>query len=163
MKLEIKYGDFWRDEWSLFWGLQDPLVQAWFKEIKFMDWSEYQLWAHGGCLEERWTGDLDLTLIGPDRPDQVNFMLESMVAYGFHLGLRVDVKYLYHGELFDHQQWLLDHKFITNLYASYAPEITVDGKLFEYAELINGYWISQQTHPLKKVMRLDMPSPIQLI
>lgn len=163
MRKHIKYGKFERTEWNQLCGLTDPLVKEWFKCIEFMDWSEYELWAHGSILENKITMDLDLTLIGPDRSETVNFMLETMVACGFHLGLYIDVKYLYDGELFDHQEWLETGNWITNIYANYRPEIEVNGINFKYGEELEGYYISTQTHPLRKVMHKDMPSPIRII
>ena len=163
MKKHIKYGKFERTEWNSICGLEDPLVQKWFECIDFMDWSEYELWVHGSILEDRPTLDIDLTLIGPDSPERVNFMLETMVACGFHLGIYADVKYLYDGELFDHQEWLENPHWITNIYANYRPEIEVDGKNFNYGESISGYYISTQVHPLKKVRHKNMPSPVRIL
>ena len=163
MKKHIKFGKFEREDWHMMHGLDDPKVNAFLDCIDFMDWSEYELWVHGGILMDKETADIDLTLIGPVRPDQVNFMLETCVACGFNLGIFIDIKYLYDGELFDHQEWLEDNFFVTNRYASYAPDIQVNGKEFKYASMKNGFFLHEQTHPLRKVWMLDMPSPHRLI
>jgi hypothetical protein len=162
MEKHIKYGKFERTDWNLVSTLKDPLVKEWLDCVEFIDWEGYELWAHGGILEDRMTVDLDLTIVGPDEPDRVNFMLETLVACGFHLGLFIDIKYLYDGQLFDHQEWLDDGKYIYNVYASLAPEITINGSLFVYGKLLDGYYLADQIHPLGKVRGKDMPSPLRI-
>jgi hypothetical protein len=163
MKKHIKFGKFERSEWELLHGLGDPTVKSFMKCIDFMDWSRYELYAHGGILEDRLTADIDLTIIGPKNPKQVNFMLETCVACGFNYGIYADIKYLYDGELFDHQEWLDTGEYVTNIYASYAPEIYINGETFKYAVDFEGFWLAEQSHPLGKVRDLDMPSPKQII
>jgi hypothetical protein len=162
MNKHIEFGKFKRSEWNEVCTLKDPIVKEWLEGIEFIDWDGYELWAHGGILEDRFTADIDLTIIGPDEPDRVNFMLETLVAYGFHLGVFVDIKYLYDGILFDHQQWLKDKQHVRNVYASYAPMIHVNGVNYSYATEAYGYYLSDQIHPLGKVRRKRMPSPVRI-
>ena len=162
MRKKIKYGKFERDEWHMLYGLDDPNIQKLFDCIDFMDWSEYQLWVHGGIMMNKMTGDLDLTITGPYQPDRINFMLETIVACGFAHGVYVDVKYLVDGEIFDYQTWLDEGYEVCNLYATYKPVIQVNGINFEYGTEMDGLWVAEQCHPMKKVAHLNVPSPIRL-
>jgi len=162
MQKKIKYGKFERDEWHPLYSLDDPNIKKVLDCIEFMDWKDYQLWVHGAILMDRVTHDLDLTITGPYDPPRINFMLETIIACGFAHGVYVDVKYLVEGQIFDFQEWLDEPRDICNLYATYKPAIQVNGITFRYGVEMDELWVAEQCHPMKKVLHLNMPSPVRL-
>lgn len=162
MDKKIKYGKFERGNWNVLLGLDDPNVIKLFNCIDFMDWSEYELWVHGSILMDGIASDVDITIVGPNRPDQVNFMLETIVACGFAHGVYVDVKYLVAGEIFDYQEWIDDPVEVCCIYATYQPKIEVNGINFTYGREWEGLWVSEQCHPSRKGLRRLPPSPFRM-
>ena len=162
MKKKIEYGNYKREDWHDLHGLFDPNVEEVLDCIEFMDWEGYELWAHGGILEDRITTDLDLTIIGILDVDKINFMLDTIVACGFSKGVYIDVKYLVDGDLFDHQIFLEDQQFVRNIYATYRPEIKVNSVTFTYGSKLDGLYLVEQIHPMRKVLHKSMPSPVRI-
>ena len=158
MKKHIKYGKFEREDWHDLTDLRDPVVVDFFECINFMDWTEHQLWIYGSILKPGPSGDIDLVIVGPNRPEQVNFMLETIVACSFAHGVYVDVKYLIRGELFDYSQPTDEWELTRNIYATYKPVITVNKINYEYGVMVGDYWTVEQWHPMKKAFgRLHAP------
>ena len=158
MQKHIKYGVYECTNLHQLCGLEDPLVKKVITRIKELDWSGFQLWAHGSILNTTSARDIDLTIIGPKKPDRINYLLEQCVRIGFDLFMQVDIKYLVSGKLYDHSKGIPR----TQTLAHYRPEIWINGKTYKYANLKDGLWQSQRKYPMTKSQYSPQP-PKQLI
>lgn len=144
----VKYGEYERREWHTLNGL--PSVVRQIRSIAQLVGPEYSAWVCGGILEDRDTRDLDIILTGPYRPDRINFLLKEIVLLGFTSRVYIDVKYSVSGELFIPSLYNTSFGQKTFLYATYQPEIEINGKLFKYGIEKDGLYQSTQRLPLTK-------------
>lgn len=158
MSKHVKYGDYECTNLHQLCSLRDPLVREFMKRINTLDWSGYQLWAHGSILSERTAQDVDLTIIGPNEPERVNHLLEQCVKIGFDLFIQVDIKYLVKGKLYDHSKGIPRKQTL----AHYQPEIWINGTTYRYAHQHRGLWVSERKYPMTKSQYSPHP-PKQLI
>lgn len=145
---KITYGDFTNIEWRTLKGL--PSVAKQLRSIQALVGPEYSAWIVGGILEYRETGDLDVILTGPYNPERINFLLKEIVLLGFASKVFIDVKYSLSGELFIPSQYNIDIGKKTYLYATYAPEIEINNRRFQFGIEKDGLWQSTQRLPLTK-------------
>ena len=138
----IEYGRFKNSEWKTLNGLEsvESTIQRCKQEI---DWTGYQLWAHGNILNGTDTWDIDMTL----------------VRIGFEEKTLIDVKYSVSNELYDPNTDT--SKEI--LYACYRGRITVDGTTFEYSKLVDGLYLKSTKYPMNKTKGKSYKSPHQII
>jgi hypothetical protein len=158
MNKHIRYGDYECANLHQLCGLQDPLVIRVIERIKELDWSGFQLWAHGSILNTTGAKDIDLTIIGPNDAERINYLLEQCVKIGFDRFIQVDIKYLVKGKLYDHTKGIA----VTQTLAHYRPEIWINGQTYTYAHLKDDLWQSQRKFPMNKSERSPHP-PKQLI
>lgn len=153
----IRYGEYEQDKWHILKGVWDPNVQEFLDRIRELDWIPYQLWLYGGILQNRETGDIDGTIIGPRDPERINYLLDGITSISFELGVRHDI------------QWSQDiydpNKDITKscTYAHYKPYRWDDDQFIKYAEEVDGLYISHRTWPLNKTRGKTYPSPQRFI
>ena len=138
----IEYGRFKNSEWKTLNGLEsvESTIQRCKQEI---DWTGYQLWAHGNILNGTDTWDIDMTL----------------VRIGFEEKTLIDVKYSVSNELYDPNTDT--SKEI--LYACYRGRIAVDGTTFEYSKLVDGLYLKSTKYPMNKTKGKSYKSPHQII
>jgi len=158
MHKHIKYGDYECTNLHLLCSLGDPLVSKFLKRIRKLNWRGYQLWAHGSILNGSVAQDLDLTVVGPNKPERVNHLLEECVKIGFDLFMQVDIKYLVKGQLYDHSKGIP----VTQTLAHYRPEIWINGTTHRYAHRQRGLWVTERKYPMTKSQYSPHP-PKQLI
>ncbi len=158
MQKHVIYGDYSCTNLHQLCGLQDPLVIEVIERIKELDWSGFQLWAHGSILNEGTAQDIDLTIIGPKDTDRINYLLERCVKIGFDLFMQVDIKYLVKGMLYDHSKAIPRVQTL----AHYRPDIWINGTSYTYAHLKDGLWVSERRYPMSK-SQYSPHSPKQLI
>ena len=158
MQKHVIYGDYGCTNLHQLCGLQDPLVKKVIERIKELDWSGFQLWVHGSILNTGSAKDIDLTIIGPKKPDRINYLLEQCVKIGFDLFIQVDIKYLVKGKLYDHSKGIP----VKQTLAHYKPEIFINGTTYRYAHLKDGLWVAERKYPMTKSQRSPEP-PKQLI
>lgn len=144
----IKYGEFSCKEWHELNGLISVVDEI--REIATLVGPEYSAWVVGSILEDRDTQDLDIILTGPYRPERINFLLQEIVRMGFSRKKFIDVKYSVSGELFVPSLYNTSFGKKNFLYATYAPEIEINGKTFQYGIEKDGLWQSTQRLPLTK-------------
>ena len=154
----IEYGRFKNSEWKTLNGLEsvESTIQRCKQEI---DWTGYQLWAHGAILNGTDTWDIDMTVMGPMDPKRIRVILESLVRIGFEEKTLIDVKYSVSNELYDPNTDT--SKEI--LYACYRGRITIDGTTFEYSKLVNGLYLKSTKYPMNKTKGKSYKSPHQII
>lgn len=145
---KITYGDYTNVEWRTLKGL--PSVVKELRSIQSLVGPEYSAWLVGGILEYRDTQDLDIILTGPYNPERINFLLKEIVLLGFSSKVFIDVKYSVSGELFVPSQYNIDMGKKTYLYATYAPEIEINNRHFQFGIEKDGLWQSTQRLPLTK-------------
>ena len=158
MQKHVKYGDYECTNLHLLCSLRDPLVSKFLERIKKLNWRGYQLWAHGSILNGNVAQDLDLTVVGPNKPERVNYLLEECVKIGFDLFMQVDIKYLVKGKLYDHSKGIP----VKQTLAHYKPEIWINGTSYRYAHRKDDLWISERHYPMTKSAHSPHP-PKQLI
>jgi len=158
MQKHVKYGDYECTNLHQLCSLRDPLVCELLERISRLDWSGYQLWAHGSILGEHTAQDIDLTIIGPNKPERINQLLEQCVKIGFDLFMQVDIKYLVKGKLYDHTNGIPQKQIL----AHYQPEIWINGTTYKYAHRHRGLWVTERRYPMTKSHRAPYP-PKQLI
>tara|TARA_R110000823_G_scaffold187834_1_gene319965 strand:- start:250 stop:858 length:609 start_codon:yes stop_codon:yes gene_type:complete len=99
----MKYHTFANDTWYGVGGIENHICQLILARIKdeveFLD--EYELFVHGGILENWLTWDMDLYFIGPYEPEKIKSILSAITKIGFDEQLFCDVSYR-QGGLFDH-------------------------------------------------------------
>jgi hypothetical protein len=144
----IKYGDYTEMQWKTLNGLTS--VDNELRSIAQLVGPEYKAWVCGGILEDRDTQDLDIILTGPNRPERINYLLEEIVEIGFKNHIWIDVKYSLSGELFIPSQYNIHNERKNFLWASYAPQITINNRTFRYGIEKDGLWQSTQRLPLTK-------------
>ncbi len=159
MAKHVIYGDYECKNIRKLDGLQDPMVEIFLQEIKKLNWDRHQLWTHGSILGDSSANDIDLTIVGPKVQHVVSGLLEGCVMIGFNLNIKVDIKYLLKGELFDYTK---DYER-RNVEAHYRPEITIDGVTYKYAKLNEeGWWYTERNWPMTKSHQAPYP-PKRLI
>ena len=158
MQKHVKYGAFECERLHELAGLQDPLVIEYMKRINEIDWTNYELWTHGSILNNSTAKDLDLTIIGPNVPHRINYLLKRCVKIGFDLFMQVDIKYLVKGKLYNHTTGVARKQLL----AHYKPEIWINGMTYRYAHKQDGLWVSERQYPMTKSQYSPYP-PKQLI
>ena len=146
MQKHVIYGDYECNNLHQLVDLHDPLVIRFLERIKELNWRGYELWAHGSILNGNVAQDLDLTIIGPNKPAKVNWLLEQCVKIGFDLFIQVDIKYLVKGKLYNHQTGVRRKQTL----AHYKPEIWINGNSYTYAKWKDGLWVSIREYPMTK-------------
>lgn len=159
MANHVLFGDYECKHPRKLAGLQDPMVQVLLEELNKLNWKGFELWTHGSILGDSAANDIDLTIVGPKVQHRVHGLLQACIMIGFNLDIKVDVKYLLEGQLFDYTKDVER----TNVEAHYRPEITIDGVLYKYAELNKeGWWVTTRHWPMTKSHRSPYP-PKRLI
>jgi len=155
---EIEYGRFKNSEWKTLNGLEsvESTIQRCKQEI---DWTGYQLWAHGAILNGTDTYDIDMTIMGPMDPKRIRVILETLVRIGFEEKTFIDVKYSVSNELYDPNTDT--PKEI--LFACYRGRITVNGTTFEYSKLVDGLYLKSTKYPMNKMKGKTYKSPHQIV
>ena len=130
------------------------MFQAWFDRIKpFL--IGYEFWIYGGVIEDWLTFDVDATIIGPNHPSHINWMLDNIVRVSFEYGIFPDIKYSIDGKLFTWSDWILTRKTVTCKYAYYQPHMRVNDKLIEWGTKEDGLWVQSRTWPMNKSIYKD--------
>ena len=163
MKKLIIYGDYQQSSWNGIISLDDPLFKVWFDRIKpYL--IGYEFWIYGGAIEDWLSFDVDATIIGPNNPSHINWMLENIVRVSFEYGLFPDIKYSIDGNLFKWSEWMAIGEYTTCKYAYYRPHMYVNGKLIDWGTLENDLWIGTRVWPMRKAIGKDhtYKDPIQI-
>jgi len=157
---KVNYGRFKNTMWHQLNGLASVqhVIDRIYMETNF---GNYKLYAHGTILNNINTHDLDLTLVGPLDPKQINSILDSIIRIGFDEQIYCDVKYSITGDLYNPTV----DKTKTIRYACYRPVITVDDKEYIYAEEIQKLYLADQTYPMTKTKDTGLAyrAPVQVI
>jgi len=141
---KIKFGTYTNSYWHKLKGLKS--VKGLLKEIKELDWEDYNLYLVGSILSNVETSDVDLIITGPLVPAKIDYLLESIVEIGFEHQIFCDVKFSVTGELFD-PTCDIDK---TIRYANYRGEMTIDGHPYHFAKRLHGLYLSDQHYPMAK-------------
>lgn len=100
---ELRLGPYSNDEWYGIGGIKNPIFQLIVArindEVEFIE--EFELFVHGGILEDWITFDADLFLIGPYEPEKIKSILDHIIKIGFEENLLCDISYQ-QGGWFDH-------------------------------------------------------------
>ena len=163
MNKSIIYGDYQCSQWNGVIGLNDPLFKVWLEAIKpHLD--GYELWIYGGVIEEWLSFDIDATIIGPNNPQHINWMLSNIARVSFEYGIFPDIKYSIDNKIFKWSQWVATRESVTCKYAYYRPSMIVNGKLIEWGTLENDLWVSTRVWPMRKAIGKDhiYKDPIQI-
>ena len=157
---KVKYGRFENTMWHKLNGLSSVfhVIDRIYMET-YME--NYKLFTHGTILNNIDTYDVDLTLVGPLDPKQINSILDSIIRIGFEEQIYCDVKYSITGDLYDPQV----DKTKSIRYACYRPAITVDDKVYTYAQEIQNLYLADTTYPMAKTKGTGIAykSPVQVI
>lgn len=154
MKKLIKYGDYQESAWNGIIGLDDPLFKVWFDRIKpYL--IGYEFWVYGGVIEDWLTFDIDATIIGPNSPSHINWMLDNIVRISFEYGVFPDIKYSINNKLFTWSDWELTRKPVLCKYAYYKPSMFVNNKFVDWGTLEDGLWVAERTWPMNKSIYKD--------
>ena len=163
MKKLIIYGDYQQSSWNGIISLDDPLFKVWFDRIKpYL--IGYEFWIYGGAIEDWLSFDVDATIIGPNNPSHINWMLENIVRVSFEYGLFPDIKYSIDGNLFKWSEWMATGEHVTCKYAYYKPSMNVNGKYISWGTLENSLWTASRQWPMRKAIGKDhtYKDPIQI-
>ena len=159
----IIYGDYTCKEFNQIKGQEDPLFQEWLRQIKQLDWTDYQLWIYGGILE--WdTYDIDGCILGPLDVTRINYLLDNIVRISYSLGIAPGIGYNMSNQLFDYN---IDTKKILR-HAYYRGSIRYNKKSEHFALLKDGLYQSVKVWPMSKgIKKLEQgykyQSPKQII
>lgn len=153
----LKDYDMADQEWHGLYTIHDPLVCELLAKVKSYTWKGYELWLHGSILEDRVTYDLDMTLIGPKNPRLINQYLYLLTKLGYVHNIKVDVKYLLQGKMYNHKEYLKTGKRQDILYAN-----ATESKYGIYHE---NMWITAFSYPIAKLFHPDRDpqEPIRLV
>ena len=152
MKKLIKYGDFECSELVGIISMDDPLFKAWWNKVKqYLD--GYEFWIYGGVLENWLTYDIDATIIGPNDPNRINFMLENIVRISFEYSIFPDIKYSIDGKLFKWSEWMDTGETVLCSYDYYKPNMFISNKGVYWGSLKNGLWVADRLWPLQKTIQ----------
>ena len=157
---KVNYGRFNNTMWHRLNGLTS--VQHVLDRIYMeTNMENYKLFTHGTILNNIDTYDVDLTLVGPLDPKQINSILDSIIRIGFEEQIYCDVKYSITGDLYDPQV----DKTKSIRYACYRPAITVDDKVYTYAQEIQNLYLADTTYPMAKTKGTGIAykKPLQVI
>jgi len=148
---DIQYGRFTNSEWKLLNGLGSAhtVIQRIKNEINL---ENYQLFAVGSILSDVDTEDIDMVITGPVYPNMINSILDGIVRIGFEEQTYIDVKFSITGDIFDPTQYNIKQSLKTIRFAYYAPQITVDGKTYKYAEEHGGLYLKDTNFPMRKTL-----------
>ena len=163
MKKLIEYGDYSCAEWNGIINLEDPLFKAWFKAVKpYL--IGYEFWIYGGVIESWLTFDIDATIIGPNNPQHINWMLSNIARVSFEYGIFPDIKYSIDNKIFKWSQWVATRESVTCKYAYYRPSMIVNGKLIKWGTLEDGLYVASRKWPMNKSIYMDhnFKDPIQI-
>ena len=157
---QITFGRFTNDEWTTINGLAS--IQHVLDRIKSeIRWTGYQLWVHGSILCDVDTHDIDMTIMGPFIPQNINYLLEQIVRIGFEEQIFCDVKYNVSNRLWDPTR----DGVMTIKYASYQPKIRFGEHTYNYATPVGDLFMTSQKYPMIKTLRTgyDYKTPIRVI
>ena len=163
MNKVIKYGKYKCSNWNGIISLEDPLFKSWFEKIKpYL--VGYEFWVYGGVLEDWLTFDIDATIIGPNNPEHINWMLDNIVRVSFEYGLFPDIKYSIDGKLFKWSEWEATGEHVTCNYGYYQPSMEVNNTKIEWGDWEDGYWTASRSWPMRKTIYKDhnFKDPIQI-
>ena len=143
------YGIYSEMQWKTLNGLK--CVENELRMIAQLCSPEYEAYVVGGILDDRDTKDLDIILLGPHRPDRINFLLEEIVGIGFNNNVLIDVKYSLSNELFVPSQYNISMGKVSYMWALYQPEMIWEGRSWNNgATLEDGLWVKEMALPLTK-------------
>ena len=101
--VQITHGEYSNNEWYGIGGIENPIykliIARILTEIEFLD--EYELFVHGGILEDWITWDIDFYMTGPYDPVKIKSILSTISKIGFEEQLICDPSYQ-QGGWFDH-------------------------------------------------------------
>ena len=143
---KIKFGTYTNSYWHKLKGLKS--VKGLLKEIKELDWEDYNLYLVGSILSNVETSDVDLIITGPLVPAKIDYLLEAIVEIGFEHQIFCDVKFSVTGELFDPTRDIDK----TIRYANYRGEMTINGHPYHFAKRLHGLYLSDQHYPMAKTL-----------
>jgi len=157
----IRHTDLHCQNWHRLYTIHDERVCELLAKVKSYKWKDYQIWIHGAILEDRYTMDLDMTLIGPKKPELIKQYLYLLTRLGQVHNIKVDVKYLMQGKLYDHKDYLETGKEQHILYAHYRPKDFKD----EYGVFHEGLWLRAFKYPIAKLFEegRDIQSPLRIV
>ena len=113
------YGIYSEMQWKTLNGLK--CVENELRMIAELCSPEYEAYAVGAILDDRDTKDLDIILLGPHRPERINFLLEEIVGIGFNNNVLIDVKWSVSNELFIPSQYNISMGKVSYSWALYQP------------------------------------------
>tara|TARA_R110000765_G_scaffold69250_1_gene134128 strand:- start:795 stop:1307 length:513 start_codon:yes stop_codon:yes gene_type:complete len=148
---DIKIGKFQNNQWKRLNGLES--IETTLERIKTeIDWSDYELWIHGGITCDVDTYDIDMSIIGPMKPKRIMYLLEQVHRIGFEEQTLPDVKYI--SSYKDLETMVATNKDLTKTVTSvcYRGKITIDGKPYNYGKIVNNLWIKEQKFPMSKTL-----------
>lgn len=163
MKKLIEYGDYSCDNWNGIISLDDPLFRSWFEKVKpYL--IGYELWVYGGVLEDWLTHDIDASIIGPNNPKHINWMLENIVRVSFEYGVFPDIKYSIDGKLFNWSEWVDTKESVLCKYAYYKPNMKVNNKGIYWGTFKDGLWTAERLWPMNKAIHAkhNFKDPVKL-
>tara|TARA_R110000751_G_scaffold61222_6_gene127455 strand:- start:4810 stop:5298 length:489 start_codon:yes stop_codon:yes gene_type:complete len=150
------YGIYSEMQWKTLNGLK--CVENELRMIAELCSPEYEAYAVGAILDDRDTKDLDIILLGPNRPERINFLLEEIVGIGFNNNVLIDVKWSVSNELFIPSQYNISMGKVSYSWALYQPEMIWQGKHWHNgAKLQDGLWIKEMALPLTKGYSFNDP------
>mgnify|MGYP003678977581 FL=1 len=150
------YGIYSEMQWKTLNGLK--CVENELRMIAELCSPEYEAYAVGAILDDRDTKDLDIILLGPNRPERINFLLEEIVGIGFNNNVLIDVKWSVSNELFVPSQYNISMGKVSYSWALYQPEMIWQGKHWHNgAKLQDGLWIKEMALPLTKGYSFNDP------
>lgn len=96
---ELKAGEHVSDKWYGIGGTTNPIFELIVArinaEVEFID--EFELFVHGGMLEDWITYDADMFLTGPYEPEKIKSILKHITKIGFEENLWCDISYQHGG------------------------------------------------------------------
>jgi hypothetical protein len=153
MKKLIKYGDYECSQWNGIISLDDPLFNAWWNKVKqYLD--GYEFWIYGSVIEEGVLAkDIDASIIGPNNPSHINWMLDNIVRVSFEYGLFPDIKYSIDGKLFKWSEYKATRESVLCKYAYYKPNMFINNKGIYWGTKENDLWVAERLWPMLKAVR----------
>ena len=92
---ELKIGEHVGNKWYGIGGIKNPIFELLIArirdEVRFLD--EYELFVHGGILEDWLTYDADFFLTGPYDPGKIKSILKHIIKIGFEEKLLCDISF----------------------------------------------------------------------
>ena len=92
---ELRWGDNVGTKFYGIGGIKNPIFQLIvariIDEVEFLD--EFELFVHGGILEDWLTYDADLFLTGPYEPEKIKSILKHIIKIGFEESMLCDISF----------------------------------------------------------------------